>query len=71
MTTMDLDTKVIATRASQGLPPTVQDPATLDHIATIFRLASPPDEPPEVTRKRRHKPEMQRRSETARTVVVR
>lgn len=69
--TMDLDTKVVTTRASQGLPPTVQDSATLDHIAAIFRLASPPNEPPEVTPKRRRKPEMQRRSETAGAVVVR
>ena len=29
---------VARTRAEQGLPPTVEDPATLDQIAAVFRL---------------------------------
>ena len=29
---------VARTRAEQGLPPTVEDPTTLDRIAVVFRL---------------------------------
>jgi len=29
---------VARTRAEQGLPPTVEDPTTLDRIAAVFRL---------------------------------
>lgn len=31
-------TKVVRTRAEQGLPPTIQDPATLDRVAAVFRV---------------------------------
>jgi hypothetical protein len=37
--------KVATTRAKQGLPPTVQDPATLERIAAVFRLIGDTDEP--------------------------
>jgi hypothetical protein len=31
---------VARSRAQQGLPPTVEDPATLDRIAAVFRLVT-------------------------------
>jgi hypothetical protein len=33
--------RVAASRAQQGLPPTVQDPGTLERVAAIFRLVDP------------------------------
>jgi len=30
---------VLRTRAAQGLPPTIEDPATLSRVAEILRLA--------------------------------
>lgn len=32
---------VAASRAAQGLPPTITDPATLERVAAILRLVSP------------------------------
>jgi len=32
--------KVAATRARQGLPPTVEDPGTLERVAAVLRLVS-------------------------------
>jgi hypothetical protein len=32
--------KVRESRAAQGLPPTVEDPATLERVAEILRLAA-------------------------------
>jgi hypothetical protein len=37
--------KVVTTRAKQGLPATVQDPATLERIAAVFRLIGDTGEP--------------------------
>ncbi len=36
--------KVTRTRAAQGLPPVITDPATLERVAAVLRLAAP-DEP--------------------------
>jgi hypothetical protein len=33
--------KVVRTRAAQGLPPTVQDPAALERVAALFELMTP------------------------------
>ncbi|HET9256649.1 MAG TPA: hypothetical protein VFO16_15815, partial [Pseudonocardiaceae bacterium] len=33
--------KVAASRASQGLPPVITDPATLERVAAVFRLVLP------------------------------
>ncbi|MGH3798480.1 MAG: hypothetical protein ACRDSP_26855 [Pseudonocardiaceae bacterium] len=41
MSPEEVHAKVIATRAAQGLPPTIQDPATLERIAAILRLCPP------------------------------
>jgi hypothetical protein len=63
---------VAALRARQGLPPTIEDVATLERVAAVFRVMSSPADPPKTTpTKRRRKPEMPGRSETARTVVAR
>jgi hypothetical protein len=35
--------KVIESRARQGLPPTITDPATVERIASIMRLVVLPD----------------------------
>ncbi|PZS22130.1 MAG: hypothetical protein DLM60_05015 [Pseudonocardiales bacterium] len=57
MSPEDLRAYVTASRARQGLPPTVTDPATLERVASVFRLVTPADEsvPPQ-PRKRRRKP---------------
>jgi hypothetical protein len=34
--------RVAATRAAQGLPPTVEDPAALERAAAVLRLAPAP-----------------------------
>jgi hypothetical protein len=48
---------VAASRAKQGLPPTVTDPATLERVAAVFRLVTSADEPASPKpRKRRRKP---------------
>lgn len=39
--------KVRETRAAQGLPPVVTDPATLDRVAELFRLADKRTPPPD------------------------
>jgi hypothetical protein len=36
---------VVASRARQGLPPTITDPAILERVAAIFRLVPQPDQP--------------------------
>jgi hypothetical protein len=33
--------RVAATRAAQGLPPTVEDPAALERAAAVLRLPAP------------------------------
>lgn len=33
---------VIAGAIAQGFPPTVEDPAVLEQVAAVFRLAAPP-----------------------------
>jgi hypothetical protein len=40
-----LRAKVTATRARQGLPPTVQDPGTLERVAAVLRLVPNGGEP--------------------------
>jgi hypothetical protein len=37
--------KVVASRVSQGLPPTVQDPGALERVAAVLRLVSDGGEP--------------------------
>jgi hypothetical protein len=37
--------KVVASRVSQGLPPTVQDPGTLERVAAVLRLVPNGGEP--------------------------
>lgn len=32
--------KVATSRAAQGLPPAIEDPATLERVAAIFRLVA-------------------------------
>jgi hypothetical protein len=53
----ELRAKVAASRASQGLPPTIQDPATLERVAAVLRLMAP-DElgPPQPRKRRRRRP---------------
>jgi hypothetical protein len=46
-------TYVAALRAKQGLPPTIQDPATLERVAAIFRVIPSPAEPLEVIHAKR------------------
>ncbi len=41
----ELVAKVARTRAAQGLPPTIQDPAALERAAAVLRLMMPADEP--------------------------
>jgi hypothetical protein len=48
----ELRAYVAASRARQGLPPTVQDPATLERVAALMRLV---DAGEPVLRKRRRK----------------
>jgi hypothetical protein len=45
MITPELRAKVTRTRAAQGLPPVITDPATLERVAAVLRVAAP-DEPP-------------------------
>jgi hypothetical protein len=42
VTPEELDAKVVRTRAEQGLPPVIEDPATLERIAAVFRLVTVP-----------------------------
>jgi hypothetical protein len=37
----ELRAYVVESRARQGLPPTVTDPATLERVAAVFRLMAP------------------------------
>lgn len=37
----ELRAKVVASRAAQGLPPVITDPATLERVAAVFRLVLP------------------------------
>jgi hypothetical protein len=39
MTPDEVHAAVDASRAAQGLPPTIEDPVALDRIATILRAA--------------------------------
>ncbi|MGH3547087.1 MAG: hypothetical protein ACRDQU_02985 [Pseudonocardiaceae bacterium] len=49
-----LRAEVTASRAKQGLPPTIEDPAVLERVAAILRLAEV-DEPVPKPRKRRRR----------------
>jgi hypothetical protein len=44
----ELRAKVAASRAAQGLPPVVTDPATLERVAAVLRLVAPVVVPPSV-----------------------
>jgi hypothetical protein len=48
----ELAAKVARTRAAQGLPPTIQDPAALERAAAVLRLMTPA-EPVVPSRRRR------------------
>jgi hypothetical protein len=37
----ELRAYVVASRAAQGLPPVVTDPATLERVAAVLRLVAP------------------------------
>jgi hypothetical protein len=50
----ELRAKVTRTRANQGLPPVITDPATLERVASVLRLAVP-DEPPVPAQRKRHR----------------
>lgn len=52
----ELVAKVARTRAAQGLPPTIQDPAALERAAAALRLMTPADE---------HTPRKHRRRDTS------
>ncbi len=54
-----IQAKVAATRASQGLPPTVEDPAALERAAAVLRLISYGGEPDAM------RPPVQRKPRTA------
>jgi hypothetical protein len=41
-----LRTYVAASRAAQGLPPVVTDPATLERVAAVLRLVAIPEPTP-------------------------
>lgn len=50
--TPELRAYVAASRAEQGLPPTIQDPAALERIAAVFRLVNPQTAPVRRSRRR-------------------
>ncbi|MFZ0877817.1 MAG: hypothetical protein WAN20_25395 [Pseudonocardiaceae bacterium] len=52
----ELRAKVARTRASQGLPPVITDPATLERVAAVLRLAAPDEPLVPSQRKRRRTP---------------
>jgi hypothetical protein len=52
----DLRAYVAASRAGQGLPPTVTDAATLERVAAVFRLTAPDELAPPKPRKHRKPP---------------
>ena len=58
MSPEQIHAKVARTRAKQGLPPTVTDPATLERVAAVFRLMAPDASPK--PRKHRHRPPVSR-----------
>ncbi|MBV8542554.1 MAG: hypothetical protein JO063_10065 [Pseudonocardiales bacterium] len=62
MTPAEVRAKVTRSRARQGLPPTVEDPAALERAAAALRLATPSE--PVVSSPRK------RRRETAEVTVV-
>lgn len=39
----ELRAKVARTRANQGLPPVITDPATLERVAAVLRLVALPE----------------------------
>lgn len=50
----ELRAKVARTRAEQGLPPVIKDPATLERVAAVLRLVPvQPAVPPQRTRPRK------------------
>jgi hypothetical protein len=61
----ELRAKVTRTRAAQGLPATVQDPAVLERVAAVLRLV-PGDGEPDAMRL-----PVQRKPRTARREVAR
>lgn len=56
MSPEELRAYVAESRAHQGLPPTVTDPATLERVASVFRLTVPDELSVPQPRKRRRKP---------------
>jgi hypothetical protein len=51
----ELRAKVTRTRANQGLPPVITDPATLERVASVLRLVAFPEPAPPRPRTRRRK----------------
>jgi hypothetical protein len=51
----ELRAYVAASRAAQGLPPVVTDPATLERVAAVLRLVALPEPAPSPRRTRRSK----------------
>jgi hypothetical protein len=55
MITPELRAKVTRTRAAQGLPPVITDPATLERVAAVLRLVALPEPLVSSQRKRSEK----------------
>jgi hypothetical protein len=55
VTPAELRAKVATSRAAQGLPPTVQDPAALERAAAVLRLVALPEPLVPLQRKRSEK----------------
>lgn len=55
MITPELRAKVAASRAAQGLPPVITDPATLERVAAVLRLVTLTEPAPPSLRTRRRK----------------
>jgi hypothetical protein len=50
----EIRAKVATSRAKQGLPPVIEDPATLERVAAVLRLVPvQPAVPPQRTRRRK------------------
>lgn len=56
MTPEELRDWVTASRAKQGLPPTVEDPGVLERAAAAFRVIAPADQPAPPKPRKRRKP---------------
>jgi hypothetical protein len=55
MTPAEVRAKVTRTRASQGLPSVISDPATLERVAAVLRLVALPEPLVPLQRKRSEK----------------